>query len=109
MLRRQSSLINFHYGKISPDSYDVDQLGTDNLQSIKTKDLSIIDLRHFGWNIWNFFKPRNQMDIAHFLKIVFPDILKEAEAESIKRHLKDDELKGIIKIQERLSALQKLE
>lgn len=87
----------------------VDQLGTDNLQSIKTKDLSIIDLRHFGWNIWNFFKPRNQMDIAHFLKIVFPDILKEAEAESIKRHLKDDELKGIIKIQERLSALQKLE
>ncbi|MDD2438495.1 MAG: mobilization protein [Massilibacteroides sp.] len=87
----------------------VDQLGTDNLQSIKTKDLSIIDIRHFGWNIWNFFKLRNQMDIAHFLKIVFPDILKDVEVESVKSHLKDDELKGIIKIQERLSALQKLE
>lgn len=81
----------------------VDRLGTDNLRSIKTKDLSIIDLRHFGWNIWNFFKPRNQMDIAHFLKIVFPDILQDVEVESVKSHLKDDELKGVIKIRESIS------
>ena len=81
----------------------IDKLGTDNLQSIKTKDLSIIDLRHFGWNIWNFFKPRNQMDIAHFLKIVFPDILQDVEVESVKSHLKDDELKGVIKIRESIS------
>jgi hypothetical protein len=40
------------------------------------------------------------MDIAHFLKIVFPDVFKETEVDSIKRHLKDDELKGVIKIQE---------
>lgn len=77
-------------------------LNTSELQSIKIKELTALDLRHFGWNIWNFFKPRNQMDIAHFLKIVFPDIFRETEAESIKRHLKDDELKGIIKIQEKL-------
>jgi hypothetical protein len=40
------------------------------------------------------------MDIAHFLKAVFPDAFKEADVETIKRHLKDDELKGIVKIQE---------
>ena len=68
------------------------------LKSVKVKELSALDLRHFGWNIWNYFKPRNQMDIANFLKIVFPDIFKGVEVVSIKRHLKDDELKGIIKI-----------
>jgi hypothetical protein len=46
------------------------------------------------------------MDIAHFLKKVFPDILKDVEVETIKRHLKDDERKGIIKIQESLSGEQ---
>lgn len=70
------------------------------LKTVKVKELTALDLRHFGWNIWNYFKPRNQMDIAYFLKISFPDIFKETEVESIKRHLKDDELKGIIKIQE---------
>jgi hypothetical protein len=40
------------------------------------------------------------MIITHFLKIVFPDIFKDVEVETIKRHLKDDELKGVIKIQE---------
>lgn len=72
------------------------------LKPVRVKELTAIDLRHFGWNIWNFFKPRNQMDIAEFLKNVFPDIFKDTEVESIKRHLKDDELKGVIKIQEKL-------
>lgn len=78
----------------------VDELDVKELKSVKAKELSVNDLRHFGWNIWNFFKSRNQMDMAHFLKIVFPDVFREAEVESIKRHLKDDELKGIIKIKE---------
>lgn len=72
------------------------------LKPVKVKELSAIDLRHFGWNIWNYFKPRNQMDIANLLKIVFPNIFKDVIAESIKSHLKDDELKGIIKIEENL-------
>ena len=80
----------------------IDKLSENELMPVKVKDLTALDLRHFGWNIWNFYKPRNQMDIADFLKIVFPDIFKEAEVESIKRHLKDDELKGIIKIREKL-------
>jgi len=80
----------------------ISNMDVKELHSVTVKELIPIDLRHFGWNIWNFFKPRKQMDIAHFLKIVFPDVLKEAEVDSIKRHLKDDELKGIIKIQEKL-------
>ena len=39
------------------------------------------------------------MGIANLLKIVFPDIFKGVEVKSIKRHLKDDELKGMIKIE----------
>ncbi len=75
---------------------------TEWLQPVKVKELTAVDLRHFGWNIWNFYKPREQEGIANFLKTVFPDIFKDTEAKSIKRHLKDDELKGVIKIQENL-------
>ena len=77
-----------------------DKLNLEKLRSIKTnKDLSSIDISHFGWNIWNHFNIGKRIEIAHFLKRVFPDILKDVEVESIKSHLKDDELKGIIKIQ----------
>lgn len=80
----------------------MNKLDGKELKPVKVKELSTLDLRHFGWNIWNYFKPRNQMDIANLLKIVFPDIFRETEVESIKRHLKDDELKGVIKIEEKL-------
>ncbi len=76
----------------------IDKIDFDNLKPVRVKTLTALDLRHFGWNMWNSFKPRNQMDIAHFLKIVFPDIFRETEVESIKRHLKDDERKGLVKI-----------
>lgn len=76
----------------------MNKLDERELKPVKVKELTALDLRHFGWNIWNYFKPRNQMDIANLLKIVFPDVFKGVEVESIKRHLKDDELKGIIKI-----------
>lgn len=80
----------------------INKLDFKSLKPVKVKELSINDLRHFGWNIWNFYKPRNQMDIAHFLKVVFPDAFKETEVDSIKRHLKDDELKGVIKIEKKI-------
>lgn len=80
----------------------MDKLEEKELKPVKVKGLSALDLRHFGWNIWNYFKPRNQMDIANLLKIVFPDVFRGVDAVSIKRHLKDDELKGIIKIKESL-------
>lgn len=80
----------------------INTFNTDNLLPVAVKELTPLDLRHFGWNIWNFFKPRNQTDIACFLKIVFSNIFQDSEIESIKRHLKDDELKGVIKIRENL-------
>ena len=79
------------------------KLNLGHLHPIKvSKGLLTIDIFHFGWNIWNHFKVSKQMDIAYFLKKVFPDILKDVEVETIKSHLKDEELKGIIKIRENL-------
>ena len=81
-----------------------DKLNLENLAAIKiSKDLSSVDISHFGWNVWNHFNVGKRIEIAVFLKKVFPDILKELEIESIKSHLKDDELKGIIKIQKSLT------
>lgn len=81
-----------------------DKLNLEKLRPIKTgKDLTSVDISHFGWNIWNHFNVGKRIDIAHFLKRVFPDILKDVEVESIKSHLKDEELKGIIKIQKSLT------
>ncbi len=75
----------------------------ENVKSIKVNSLSSLDIYHFGWNIWNYFKVTKQEKIAHFLKIVFTETLNGVEVESIKRHLKDDERKGIIKITDNLS------
>jgi hypothetical protein len=80
----------------------INELEVKELKPVKVKELTAIDLRHFGWNIWNYSKPRNQMDMALFLKVVFPDIFRETEVDSIKRHLKDDELKGTIKVNENI-------
>jgi hypothetical protein len=73
-----------------------------DLRLIITRELSNLDLYHFGWNIWNHFRVTNQDTIANFLKTVF-DSLKDVEQESIKAHLRDDEQRGIIKIQKNLS------
>ena len=74
----------------------------DNIKPIKIEKLSNLDLYHFGWNIWKHFNVRNQFETAVFLKNIFSESLKEVEPESIKRHLKDDEMKGIITIKESL-------
>lgn len=74
----------------------------DNIKPIKIEKLSNLDLYHFGWNIWKHFNVRNQFETAVFLKNIFSESLKEVEPESIKRHLKDDEMKGIITIRESL-------
>lgn len=74
-----------------------------DIQSVEVQELSSIDLYHFGWNIWNHFRTGNQLQMAAFLKKVFPSILGNVETETIKRHLKDDEQRGIIKIRKSLS------
>ena len=70
---------------------------------VKVKDLSNLDLYHFGWNIWNYFKVSRQDRAAQFLKLTFADALKDVEQKSIKTHLKDDEQKGLLKIVEDLT------
>lgn len=70
----------------------------EKIKPVKVKDLSNLDLYHFGWNIWNCFKVSRQDRAAQFLKQTFADALKDVEVKSIKTHLKDDEQKGLIKI-----------
>ena len=75
--------------------------------SIYTVDLTNIDLYHFGWNIWNHFRPIKQEDVSKLLKNVFVS-LDDIDLESIKSHLKDEPKRGIIKIQENLIDYQKI-
>jgi hypothetical protein len=67
------------------------------IQSVEVKKFNSIDLYHFGWNIWNHFRISNQLQMAAFLKKVFPSILGNVETETIKRHLKDDEQEVLFK------------
>jgi len=74
-----------------------------NIKPITINGLSNLDLYHFGWNIWKHFKVGKQEEVSIFLKSVFATQLKDVEVDTIKSHLKDDELKGIIKIQKELT------
>ena len=75
----------------------------EHIQLVKIKELSTLDLYHFGWNLWNHFKIGQQIEIASFLKHLFAESLKEVEIDTIKSHLKDDPKKGLITIKESLS------
>ncbi|MFP3834653.1 hypothetical protein [Chryseobacterium sp. SIMBA_028] len=74
--------------------------------SVHTKGLTNLDLYHFGWNIWNYFKPIKQEGISKLLKTVFVS-LDDIDLDSIKSHLKDEPKKGNIKIQEDLTYYQR--
>jgi hypothetical protein len=77
-----------------------------DIQPIAVKELSNGDLFHFGWNIWNHFKPiRNykQDEIAHFLKVVFPQQLKDVGIYTIKKKLTFNEGKFEIRIEKKIS------
>lgn len=79
-----------------------EKLDFKNIKPLKVKDLASLDLYHFGWNIWNHFKPIKQEEVSKLLKMSF-FTLKDIELDSIKSHLKDDPKKGIIKIMEDIS------
>lgn len=80
--------------------------GIPNDISVHTKELTNLDLYHFGWNIWNYFRPIKQEEISKLLKTVFVS-LDDIDLDSIKSHLKDEPQKGNIKIQEDLTDYQK--
>ncbi|MNR27746.1 hypothetical protein D3C85_1450320 [compost metagenome] len=77
-----------------------EEINFEKIKPVKVKELSNLDLYHFGWNIWNCFKVSRQDRAAQFLKLTFADALKDVEENSIRTHLKDDEQKGLIKIVE---------
>ncbi|MHA3046323.1 hypothetical protein JSO59_002985 [Riemerella anatipestifer] len=79
-----------------------EKLDFENIKPIKVTDLSNLDLYHFGWNLWNHFKPIKQEGVSKLLKKVFL-ALEDIELDSIKSHLKDEPKKGIIKITNDLS------
>ncbi|WP_311378823.1 hypothetical protein [Alloprevotella tannerae] len=74
-----------------------------NPQPVRVAKLTSLDLYNFGWNIWKHFSIGKQDEVALFLKLVFADALKDVEPDTFKSHLKDDEQKGLIKIQKSLS------
>lgn len=80
-----------------------EDISFEKIKPVKVKELSNLDLYHFGWNIWNCFKVSRQDKAAQFLKLTFAHALKDVEENSIKTHLKDDEQKGLIKIIEDLT------
>jgi len=84
-------------------------LRLEGIKPIRVKTLTTLDLFHFGWNIWNFFRVGKQDEISVFLKQVFAYTMRETEIDSIKRHLRDDEKKGIITISKDLSTQQEIE
>ena len=61
--------------------------------SVVTKELSNLDLYHFGWNIWNHFKPIKQEQVSKLLKTVFVS-LDDIDVDTIKSHLKDEPKKA---------------
>ncbi|KGL51501.1 mobilization protein [Porphyromonas canoris] len=76
-----------------------------NPQPVRVAKLTSLDLYHFGWNIWKHFGVGKQDEVALFLKLVFAEALKDVEPDTIKSHLKDEEQKGLIKIQKSLTLL----
>jgi len=98
----------------SDDNIDVIcQAVTDYLHGIDihiSKPVSVTklgngDLFHYGWNIWNHFKPvkkNKQEDIAYFLKTLFAQPLKKVEVATIRKKLTFSEGKYKIKIENAL-------
>lgn len=76
----------------------------EDVRPIDVHTLSNTDLYHFGWNIWKHFGGRKQIEVARFLKNIFKISLKDVETDSIKSHLRDDENKGLIKINKDITA-----
>ncbi len=76
------------------------------IQPIRVKDLTTIDICHFGWNIWNHFDVTDQWGIARFLKVMFEEKLRDMELKTIKKKLKIFEPNSTIQIQESLNKIE---
>ncbi|MCG8722640.1 hypothetical protein G1K63_03740 [Tenacibaculum finnmarkense] len=81
----------------------------ENIKPINIKELTVKDLKHFGWNLWNHFdKKVNQENIALFLKKTFENKIGSIKTSSLKGNLTIDGGEGIIKIKDNLTELDKV-
>ncbi len=78
-----------------------------NSKSVKVKNLINRDLYHFGWNIWKYFEIGTQEVMVDFLQNIFAEKLGNQTIKTITKHLRDDEKKGKIIIQEDITAFIK--
>ncbi|MDV3852640.1 hypothetical protein CMT94_16435 [Elizabethkingia anophelis] len=75
----------------------------DGKDAVKVNTLKTIDLMHFGWNSWNYYRGNNQRkDVARFLKTVFNQSFREMEESTIEKLLSSRKNEGLIKIDENL-------
>jgi len=75
----------------------------DNVIPIRLDTFKTIDLMHFGWNFWNYYKGKNERkNVAIFLKTVFPHTFKDTELPTIEKLLSSRPNEGIIKIKKDL-------
>ncbi|HAY3534776.1 TPA: hypothetical protein JRX32_001382 [Elizabethkingia anophelis] len=75
----------------------------DGKDAVKINTLKTIDLMHFGWNSWNYYRGNNQRkDVARFLKTVFAQSFREMEESTIEKLLSSRKNDGLIKIDENL-------
>lgn len=70
-----------------------------NVEPVRVKDLQNIDLYHFGWNLWNYFRINTQDDIAYFLKVVFTNNFKDVDIDTIRKKLTFNEGKCRIELE----------
>ena len=61
-----------------------DQLPPSDIQPIKVKTLSTLDLYHFGWNIWKYLNVSKLRRYRPFPKLVFAHNLKDVEPKVLK-------------------------
>ena len=84
------NVINFIHLNFAPN-FDA------SLSVKTTRTLTTADLMHFGWNIAKPFR-KSGSHTALFLKQVFADAFRNTELQTIERKLRNNPMKGTIKI-----------
>lgn len=81
----------------------------ENMKPITVKEVTVKDLKHYGWNLWNHFGIKvNQKNIALFLKKTFEKKMGAIKISSLTRNLPVDGDEGIITIKKSLNEYKKV-
>jgi len=81
----------------------------ENMKPITVKEVTVKDLKHYGWNLWNHFGIKvNQKNIALFLKKTFEKRMGAIKISSLTGNLPVDGDEGIITIKKSLNEFKKV-